>query len=641
MKKIKVLIGHRGVGKSSLLRRLKQAGLQADFVDLDDDISEHFSKSVSEIFSEKGEVFFRDQEIQVFSERVKKSRRETWIAIGGGFEIERLSTEILDLCEFIWVSRSSDERGRIFFDRPQLDPNLRPLEEFSSRRKMRDQRFLRFAHRRHWVPEGLGLEGFPPNPFLLATERLLLIDSDKIISLASGKSFFPESDKSVLDDDDLRADFSQFGWTLDASSLQSSERQLYLKENLQRAEFQFIEVRDDLLSRTQMAEAFQNIPHEKILFSFRLPENFEDSLSFLKISARGNLFGVDVDVESLSGDKLSFLSEIPAQKRILSSHGSRPPWELIDDTKWDSESFTYKWSPLIESFEELEKKLSSLRDRPVSFFPRSESGRWKWFRLLRAPFNEFNFLQMNVSTAPDQPSAMEVLSFDPRFDAFAAILGDPVDHSYSPVFHHAFFQLRKMNFLRIPFFLEEEPRALKLLEGLGLRAAAITSPLKKRFIDEVDDLDPEAELLQSVNTIVWQTQGWKGFNTDILGFSSVIDEMPSGSDEQFLLWGGGGTKSMVERVLGSRVISVSARTPDLKALESLSHEWVLIWASARSEETQFPPENLRIKQILDLNYTEDSMGRELALQRKIKYVSGLRMFISQAQAQQKIWSEYL
>jgi shikimate 5-dehydrogenase len=50
-----------------------------------------------------------------------------------------------------------------------------------------------------------------------------------------------------------------------------------------------------------------------------------------------------------------------------------------------------------------------------------------------------------------------------------------------------------------------------------------------------------------------------------------------------------------------------------------------------------PPKQWKPSILVDLNYTEDSPGREYALQVGAEYVSGLRMFQVQAEKQREFW----
>jgi len=76
-----VLIGLMGAGKSSVGRRLA-ACLELPFVDADDEIEAAAGKSISDIFEEHGEDYFRDGERRVIHRLLKGGPQI--LATGGG-----------------------------------------------------------------------------------------------------------------------------------------------------------------------------------------------------------------------------------------------------------------------------------------------------------------------------------------------------------------------------------------------------------------------------------------------------------------------------------------------------------------------------------------------------------------------------
>lgn len=80
MRKV-VLIGYMGSGKSVVSKKIgQQIGISA--VELDEKIEEKCKMSIEEIFSTKGEIFFRKQEHQLFEELL--SNRESLVISAGG-----------------------------------------------------------------------------------------------------------------------------------------------------------------------------------------------------------------------------------------------------------------------------------------------------------------------------------------------------------------------------------------------------------------------------------------------------------------------------------------------------------------------------------------------------------------------------
>ena len=80
-----VLLGYMGSGKSAVGRQLAM-DMGREFVDLDRLIEEQTGRSISEIFDQKGAVYFRKKESEILRE-VLHSKNTAVIALGGGTPI--------------------------------------------------------------------------------------------------------------------------------------------------------------------------------------------------------------------------------------------------------------------------------------------------------------------------------------------------------------------------------------------------------------------------------------------------------------------------------------------------------------------------------------------------------------------------
>jgi shikimate dehydrogenase len=111
---------------------------------------------------------------------------------------------------------------------------------------------------------------------------------------------------------------------------------------------------------------------------------------------------------------------------------------------------------------------------------------------------------------------------------YAEVIGDPIAQSKSPAIHN--FWLRKLG-------LDAEYRAQHVTrEKLGeylaerrldpdWRGCNVTMPHKQSVMEFLDRLDPLADKVGAVNTIVRETDGsLVGFNTDVGGFLEPLQE---------------------------------------------------------------------------------------------------------------------
>ena len=96
-----VMVGLMGCGKSSVGRRLA-ARLGLPFTDADEEIERVAQKSISEIFTDHGEAFFRDREAKVI-ERLLAGGPQVLATGGGAFMTEATRARIRDYGLSIWL----------------------------------------------------------------------------------------------------------------------------------------------------------------------------------------------------------------------------------------------------------------------------------------------------------------------------------------------------------------------------------------------------------------------------------------------------------------------------------------------------------------------------------------------------------
>ena len=122
-----ILIGPPGAGKSSVGKSLARL-LEDDFIDTDSVISAAEYQSISEIFVDKGEPYFRDLEIKVLLQQI--ANHTGVLSLGGGAPLSDVAQEAIKNCNapvvFLDVSLAG-AAPRVGFnrDRPLLLGNPR------------------------------------------------------------------------------------------------------------------------------------------------------------------------------------------------------------------------------------------------------------------------------------------------------------------------------------------------------------------------------------------------------------------------------------------------------------------------------------------------------------------------------------
>lgn len=148
-----------------------------------------------------------------------------------------------------------------------------------------------------------------------------------------------------------------------------------------------------------------------------------------------------------------------------------------------------------------------------------------------------------------------------------AIVGDPVEHSLSPVMQNVAFASAGLRWEMVRLQVPAGGGAdvigrVRAGEFAGL---AITMPLKEEAANAVDELDPASERLRSVNTAVSMPGGRvRGLSTDGHGFvRSLYAQAIDLVDQRVHVIGAGGAARSIIAALGAIdgcLITVSNRT---------------------------------------------------------------------------------
>ena len=128
------------------------------------------------------------------------------------------------------------------------------------------------------------------------------------------------------------------------------------------------------------------------------------------------------------------------------------------------------------------------------------------------------------------------------------LLGYPLKHSKSPHMHNTSFEALGLDHVYMAFevqdgFIKEGLDALKILNAVG---GNITMPHKKKVVEYLDDISPDAKIIGSVNTIKIEDGKVTGYNTDGRGFVKALEE--NGVDfkgKKIVLAGAGGAARAV------------------------------------------------------------------------------------------------
>lgn len=122
------------------------------------------------------------------------------------------------------------------------------------------------------------------------------------------------------------------------------------------------------------------------------------------------------------------------------------------------------------------------------------------------------------------------------------LIGNPVEHTLSPVIHNTIVECMNENMVYVPFPVKEDiEAAIKGAYALGIQGMNITVPYKSDAIPHLAAIDKEAGIIGAVNTLVRMDGGYKGFNTDLPGlYRAILSEGIEVKGSRVIIVGAGG-----------------------------------------------------------------------------------------------------
>ncbi len=148
------------------------------------------------------------------------------------------------------------------------------------------------------------------------------------------------------------------------------------------------------------------------------------------------------------------------------------------------------------------------------------------------------------------------------------LIGHPLGHTLSPLIHNKLAEMTGKNLVYVPLDVEPE-RISDALPGalaLNLLGMNVTIPYKEQVIPYLSSIDPLAERIGAVNTLVREKdkEGYRGYNTDMTGlYRSLVQAGVSLEGEKVLLLGAGGVARAVAMLCvtkGAESVTILNRT---------------------------------------------------------------------------------
>ena len=250
----------------------------------------------------------------------------------------------------------------------------------------------------------------------------------------------------------------------------------------------------------------------------------------------------------------------------------------------------------------------------------------------------------------------------------AAVTGDPVDHSLSPVMHNAAF--RELGIDAVyelwPATAAELPDVIQQVRQHDVLGLNVTVPHKPAVFALVDEVRDTARRIGAVNTVIPMNGRLAGDNTDVYGFTRSIEEAADAPRGTGLVLGAGGasaavllamsgmgldrilltnrTRSRAENLANSLDIANLHVVDESEIQANLPEVGIVVNATSVGWHDEATPlaadaiASLPVGSIaVDLTYRETTFLR-LARERGLHAIDGLGMLIHQGARSFELWT---
>ncbi|MDO5852414.1 MAG: shikimate dehydrogenase [Methanobacteriaceae archaeon] len=127
------------------------------------------------------------------------------------------------------------------------------------------------------------------------------------------------------------------------------------------------------------------------------------------------------------------------------------------------------------------------------------------------------------------------------------IIGNPIEHSMSPPMHNNAYKQLNLDYKYVPFLVKKEnlKYVIQSSKTLNIKGLNVTIPYKTDIIPYLDEIDPLAEKINAVNTLEFNGNKVKGYNTDATGALKSLKDYTSITNKNILILGSGGASKAI------------------------------------------------------------------------------------------------
>ncbi len=283
---------------------------------------------------------------------------------------------------------------------------------------------------------------------------------------------------------------------------------------------------------------------------------------------------------------------------------------------------------------------------------------------LKGAYLTFASLEAGKESAPGQIPAetlqdiYRIQDLKPGFMVYG-IIGNPVSKSKGYLFHNKLFKHYGLNSIYLNFLVDDIAEfAADFLDTLA--GLSITMPHKQSIMNFLNEIDPIAEKIGAVNTVVNDKGTLKGYNTDMLGALIPLQHKTDIQHKRATLLGAGGAARAIAYGIIARGGRLTILNRTVAKAAALAHELGCEYGSLSGFEKtptdilinmtsvgmhptvdESPVDTRFVKNMVVLDGIYNPQKTRLLCEAEkngCSIISGAEMFIHQAAEQFKLWT---
>ncbi|HVP42522.1 MAG TPA: shikimate dehydrogenase [Terriglobales bacterium] len=240
------------------------------------------------------------------------------------------------------------------------------------------------------------------------------------------------------------------------------------------------------------------------------------------------------------------------------------------------------------------------------------------------------------------------------------VAGDPIEHSLSPAMMNAAFRRETVNAVYLALHAKSLADLMACVRQIPIHGLSITMPYKQEIIKHLHNIEPLANKIGAVNTVIRAQDGkLYGFNTDVAGIVRPLEQrLPLKGAKVLVLGAGGAARAAVfglkER--GAEVFIVNRSSSAGQKLAKKAKSKFLTQSQMRKlqfdaiinatpvgmgsgKQSPLKEKEINARFLFDLVYVPaETRLMKLARARGLQVIPGSEMFVQQGARQFEIWT---